>query len=124
MCLFIYLRNAVETCVSSASVFLSLPFPSFVGGPLMVVGMKNVKYVLVIFVFFVISHLRCYKLTKQGSRKVDGNMKASEDELTCSICLEQVAGGELVRSLPCLHQVLPLYTLMNDVSQICLETVS
>ncbi|KAJ9172379.1 hypothetical protein P3X46_015624 [Hevea brasiliensis] len=41
---------------------------------------------------------------KQDSRKADGSMKASEDELTCSICLEQVNRGELVRSLPCLHQ--------------------
>lgn len=41
---------------------------------------------------------------KQDSRKVDVNTKASEDELTCSICLEQVNRGELVRSLPCLHQ--------------------
>ncbi|XP_076905966.1 E3 ubiquitin-protein ligase SDIR1-like [Bidens hawaiensis] len=30
--------------------------------------------------------------------------KTSEDELTCSVCLEQVNVGELVRSLPCLHQ--------------------
>ncbi|OWM70040.1 hypothetical protein CDL15_Pgr025889 [Punica granatum] len=34
-----------------------------------------------------------------------GSMKASEDELTCSVCLEQVVTGELIRSLPCLHQV-------------------
>lgn len=33
-----------------------------------------------------------------------GNTKSSEDELTCSVCLEQVTEGELVRSLPCLHQ--------------------
>ncbi|KAK6270734.1 hypothetical protein POUND7_007832 [Theobroma cacao] len=31
-------------------------------------------------------------------------MKGSEDELTCSICLEQVSVGDLIRSLPCLHQ--------------------
>lgn len=43
---------------------------------------------------------------KQDSRKADGSMKASEDELTCTICLDQVNRGELVRSLPCLHQVL------------------
>ncbi|KAK9061158.1 hypothetical protein SSX86_018338 [Deinandra increscens subsp. villosa] len=30
--------------------------------------------------------------------------KTSEDDLTCSVCLEQVNVGELVRSLPCLHQ--------------------
>ncbi|CAL5363663.1 unnamed protein product [Camellia sinensis] len=34
-----------------------------------------------------------------------GSTKAAEDELTCSVCLEQVNVGELVRSLPCLHQV-------------------
>ncbi|KAL9231378.1 hypothetical protein vseg_006614 [Gypsophila vaccaria] len=34
-----------------------------------------------------------------------GNSKeSSEDELTCSVCLEQVNVGELIRSLPCLHQ--------------------
>ncbi|XP_044467524.1 E3 ubiquitin-protein ligase SDIR1-like isoform X1 [Mangifera indica] len=44
------------------------------------------------------------ELSKQESRKTDGCVKASEDELTCTICLEQVNGGELVRSLPCLHQ--------------------
>ncbi|PON75587.1 43kDa postsynaptic protein [Parasponia andersonii] len=43
-------------------------------------------------------------LIKQDSRKEDGKLKASEDELTCSICLEQVSRGELIRSLPCLHQ--------------------
>lgn len=31
--------------------------------------------------------------------------KASDDDLTCSVCLEQVSAGELIRSLPCLHQV-------------------
>lgn len=41
---------------------------------------------------------------RQDSRKGDSSMKGSEDELTCSICLEQVNRGELVRSLPCLHQ--------------------
>lgn len=39
------------------------------------------------------------------NNKPDGNIKAPEDELTCSVCLEQVNVGELVRSLPCLHQV-------------------
>jgi len=42
--------------------------------------------------------------TKPELKKVDSNKKASEDELTCTVCLEQVNGGELVRSLPCLHQ--------------------
>ena len=32
--------------------------------------------------------------------------KAPDDELTCSVCLEQVNVGELIRSLPCLHQVI------------------
>ncbi|WOL04731.1 E3 ubiquitin-protein ligase [Canna indica] len=41
---------------------------------------------------------------KQESVKLDGNLKSSEDELTCSVCLEQVIVGELIRSLPCLHQ--------------------
>ncbi|KAJ0705104.1 putative transcription factor C2H2 family [Helianthus annuus] len=49
-------------------------------------------------------------LVEQGSssatpEKVEnGGGKTSEDELTCSVCLEQVNVGELVRSLPCLHQ--------------------
>ncbi|KAK3206304.1 hypothetical protein Dsin_020350 [Dipteronia sinensis] len=42
--------------------------------------------------------------SKQDSRKADGCAKTSEDELTCTICLELVNRGELVRSLPCLHQ--------------------
>ncbi|KAE7996757.1 hypothetical protein FH972_001450 [Carpinus fangiana] len=33
-----------------------------------------------------------------------GSTKGPEDELTCSVCLEQVNAGELIRSLPCLHQ--------------------
>ncbi|XP_077238975.1 RING/U-box superfamily protein isoform X1 [Tasmannia lanceolata] len=41
---------------------------------------------------------------KQDSNKPDGSMKTPEDELTCSVCLEQVNVGELIRSLPCLHQ--------------------
>ncbi|KAG5533381.1 hypothetical protein RHGRI_027534 [Rhododendron griersonianum] len=41
---------------------------------------------------------------KQDTANLVGNTKASEDELTCSVCLEQVTVGELVRSLPCLHQ--------------------
>uniref|UniRef100_A0A803R2C8 RING-type E3 ubiquitin transferase n=2 Tax=Cannabis sativa TaxID=3483 RepID=A0A803R2C8_CANSA len=40
----------------------------------------------------------------EDTRKEDGKLKASENELTCSICLEQVSRGELIRSLPCLHQ--------------------
>ncbi|CAK7331476.1 unnamed protein product [Dovyalis caffra] len=33
--------------------------------------------------------------TKQDSRNVDGSVKTSEDELTCTICLEQVNRGNL-----------------------------
>lgn len=40
----------------------------------------------------------------KDSTMEDGKVKTSEDELTCSVCLEQVNTGELVRSLPCLHQ--------------------
>ncbi|KAJ8438459.1 hypothetical protein Cgig2_027139 [Carnegiea gigantea] len=45
-------------------------------------------------------------LQKQQDISIDvGNSKGScEDELTCSVCLEQVNAGELIRSLPCLHQ--------------------
>lgn len=41
---------------------------------------------------------------KQDGLKADGTSKTSEDELTCSVCLEQVTVGDLLRSLPCLHQ--------------------
>ncbi|CAL9246272.1 unnamed protein product [Arabidopsis halleri] len=39
---------------------------------------------------------------KQDS--VNESTKGTEDELTCSVCLEQVTVGEVVRTLPCLHQ--------------------
>ncbi|GLT89056.1 hypothetical protein SLE2022_070590 [Rubroshorea leprosula] len=42
--------------------------------------------------------------TKQNHSNTVESMKGSEDELTCSVCLEQVNVGDLVRSLPCLHQ--------------------
>ncbi|KAF8397454.1 hypothetical protein HHK36_016371 [Tetracentron sinense] len=41
---------------------------------------------------------------KQDTAKADGSLKSPGDELTCSVCLEQVNMGELIRSLPCLHQ--------------------
>ncbi|KAJ4969806.1 hypothetical protein NE237_002905 [Protea cynaroides] len=41
---------------------------------------------------------------KQDSCEADENFKASDNELTCNVCLEQVNDGELIRSLPCLHQ--------------------
>ncbi|XP_021835443.1 E3 ubiquitin-protein ligase SDIR1 isoform X2 [Spinacia oleracea] len=37
--------------------------------------------------------------------KQDANgAKDSEDDLACTVCLEQVKRGELLRTLPCLHQ--------------------
>ncbi|OMO96798.1 Zinc finger, RING-type [Corchorus olitorius] len=41
---------------------------------------------------------------KQDPNNAVGSMKSSDDELTCSVCLEQVNVGETIRSLPCLHQ--------------------
>ncbi|XP_059628108.1 E3 ubiquitin-protein ligase SDIR1 [Cornus florida] len=41
---------------------------------------------------------------KQDIANSVGSKKALEDELTCSVCLEQVNVGEVIRSLPCLHQ--------------------
>ncbi|MCH86487.1 E3 ubiquitin-protein ligase SDIR1-like, partial [Trifolium medium] len=42
---------------------------------------------------------------KQDSKGAEGSAEGPEDELTCTICLDQVMRGEIVRSLPCLHQV-------------------
>jgi len=47
---------------------------------------------------------------KQESGGTEAGIGGAEDELTCTICLDQVKRGELVRSLPCLHQVLSLPT--------------
>lgn len=41
---------------------------------------------------------------KQDTGNAIGSMKSSDDELTCSVCLEQVSVGEVIRTLPCLHQ--------------------
>ncbi|XP_026403463.1 E3 ubiquitin-protein ligase SDIR1-like [Papaver somniferum] len=41
---------------------------------------------------------------KPDATKPDEVLKSTEDGLTCSVCLEQVDVGEIVRSLPCLHQ--------------------
>ncbi|CAM0872495.1 unnamed protein product [Alopecurus aequalis] len=41
---------------------------------------------------------------KEKKQDADGTSKTPEDELVCSVCLEQVAVGDLLRSLPCLHQ--------------------
>ncbi|KAI3955383.1 hypothetical protein MKW98_018484 [Papaver atlanticum] len=41
---------------------------------------------------------------KPNAAKPDEVLKSMEDGLTCSVCLEQVDVGEIVRSLPCLHQ--------------------
>ncbi|KMT18362.1 hypothetical protein BVRB_2g025160 isoform B [Beta vulgaris subsp. vulgaris] len=40
----------------------------------------------------------------EKGQEISINVGSSEDELTCSVCLEQVNVGELIRSLPCLHQ--------------------
>ncbi|XP_078428358.1 RING/U-box superfamily protein [Wolffia australiana] len=34
----------------------------------------------------------------------EANSRSSDDELLCSVCLEQVNAGDLIRTLPCLHQ--------------------
>ncbi|KAF7831059.1 E3 ubiquitin-protein ligase SDIR1 isoform X1 [Senna tora] len=44
------------------------------------------------------------KSKKQDASNAAVGMKAFDDELTCSVCLEQVNVGDLLRSLPCLHQ--------------------
>ncbi|KAF5733830.1 putative protein binding protein [Tripterygium wilfordii] len=44
------------------------------------------------------------ELKKQDTANTVSSAKALEDELTCSVCLEQVTTGELIRTLPCLHQ--------------------
>ncbi|KAL0452833.1 UNVERIFIED_CONTAM: E3 ubiquitin-protein ligase SDIR1 [Sesamum latifolium] len=41
---------------------------------------------------------------KQDPAAPQAGMKTTDDDLTCSVCLEQVIAGELIRSLPCLHQ--------------------
>ncbi|KAK4403295.1 E3 ubiquitin-protein ligase SDIR1 [Sesamum angolense] len=41
---------------------------------------------------------------KQDPAAPQAGMKTTDDDLTCSVCLEQVSAGELIRSLPCLHQ--------------------
>lgn len=50
----------------------------------------------------------CEVSNETGLKKTDlvvsENMNGREEDLTCSVCLEQVADGELVRSLPCLHR--------------------
>lgn len=35
----------------------------------------------------------------------EGKQNVVEEELTCSVCLEQVVDGEIIRTLPCVHQV-------------------
>ncbi|KAK7269174.1 hypothetical protein RIF29_21890 [Crotalaria pallida] len=65
---------------------------------------------------------------KQDSEGAEGRLQGTEDELTCTICLDHVNRGELVRSLPCLHQnpwdlltrfqrSMPLFRLRNGVTQ-------
>ncbi|XP_026444414.1 E3 ubiquitin-protein ligase SDIR1-like [Papaver somniferum] len=42
--------------------------------------------------------------SNQVSGEAEASQKSSGDELTCSVCLEQVNEGEIIRTLPCLHQ--------------------
>nr|GMD02025.1 E3 ubiquitin-protein ligase SDIR1-like [Ipomoea batatas] len=53
-----------------------------------------------------INALPIHKYKKKQEPPVNSTAvaKPTEDELTCSVCLEQVNEGELIRSLPCLHQ--------------------
>lgn len=55
--------------------------------------------------YAILSHFQ--KQVMQDTKAAAGSTNSSEDDLTCTICLEQVNKGELVRSLPCLHQVFP-----------------
>ncbi|TYJ42018.1 hypothetical protein E1A91_A03G059400v1 [Gossypium mustelinum] len=45
------------------------------------------------------------KQASSSSAPVEPKQDSRNDELTCTICLDQVNRGELVRSLPCLHQL-------------------
>ncbi|KAK6933154.1 Zinc finger, RING-type [Dillenia turbinata] len=58
------------------------------------------------FARFPISYSVFCEQKKQESNNAvgTGSTKAADDELTCTVCLEQVNDGELVRSLPCLHK--------------------
>ena len=63
------------------------------------------------FFFFI---LLCFNQIKQDSEGAERGVGVPEDELTCTICLDQVNRGELVRSLPCLHQVCALHILRSS----------
>ncbi|KDP44931.1 hypothetical protein JCGZ_01431 [Jatropha curcas] len=45
-----------------------------------------------------------FEQKQQDTATAVGSMKASDDDLTCSVCLEQVNVGELIRTLPCIHE--------------------
>lgn len=74
---------------------------------------KIFQFFSLLFVYHTLSHQLSISCTvfqfwlqkRQDSVNAVGGTKTSEDELTCSVCLEQVNVGELIRSLPCLHQV-------------------
>ncbi|KAM0830466.1 hypothetical protein ACQ4PT_066187 [Festuca glaucescens] len=58
---------------------------------------------------FLVGSTSCFNyyifaFSVQKKQDADGTSIIPEDELTCSICLEQVGVGDLLRSLPCLHQ--------------------
>ncbi|XP_077251994.1 E3 ubiquitin-protein ligase SDIR1-like [Tasmannia lanceolata] len=50
--------------------------------------------------FFVI----LFTWSKAKAYRCNRHHPLQPDELTCSVCLDQVNVGELIRSLPCLHQ--------------------
>ncbi|KAI3980506.1 hypothetical protein MKX01_008923 [Papaver californicum] len=41
---------------------------------------------------------------QSDAARPDQDLKSAKDGLTCSVCLEQVSEGEIIRNLPCLHQ--------------------
>jgi len=45
-------------------------------------------------------------LQVEDSTKIDGR-KFEEKEFTCSVCMELVSEEELIRRLPCSHEVIP-----------------
>ncbi|GJN31032.1 hypothetical protein PR202_gb19386 [Eleusine coracana subsp. coracana] len=60
--------------------------------------------VLILFMVLNSHQMSPNFLKNEGGFNADGTGKTLDDELTCSVCLEQVDVGDLLRSLPCLHQ--------------------
>ncbi|URE36123.1 E3 ubiquitin-protein ligase [Musa troglodytarum] len=89
----LYLYIVVDQCCNMHRLLQYLQLRIFRG---LALQLNNMNYEL------NMEYLQSLK--RQEGTKLDGNLKTPEDELTCSVCLEQVSVGELVRSLPCLHQ--------------------